>query len=104
MGVRDVLHYPHPALKAVARELAFPSDAAEAERVAGDLIDTMRSMSFTTGVAATQLGELVRIVVVDVTGHRRTTKCHGEIVLVNPALIASSGETEVGREGCLSIP
>ena len=104
MGVREVLRYPHPALKAVARPLAFPADAAEAERVAGDLLDTMRSMSFTTGVAATQLGEFVRVVVVDVTGHRRTTRCHGEIVLVNPVVIASSGETEVGREGCLSIP
>src|SRR3954451_19205974 len=95
MGVRDVLRYPHPALKAVGRELSFPADAAEAQRVTGDLLDTMRATSFTTGVAATQLGELVRIVVVDVTGHRRTTQGHGEIVLVNPALIASSGETEL---------
>jgi peptide deformylase len=104
VGVRDVLRYPHPALKAVGRELSFPADAGEATRVAGDLIDTMRSMSFTTGVAATQLGELVRVVVVDVTGHRRTTACHGEVVMVNPRVIASSGENEVGREGCLSIP
>jgi peptide deformylase len=104
VGVRDVLRYPHPALKAVGRELSFPADADEAERVAGDLLDTMSSMSFTTGVAATQLGELVRVVVVDVTGHRRTTACHGEVVLVNPAIIATSAETEVGREGCLSVP
>src|SRR3954469_8430343 len=104
MGVRDVLRYPHPALKAAGRELSFPDDAAEAERVAGDLVDTLRSMSFTTGVAATQLGELVRIVAVDVTGHRRTTTCHGELILVNPAVVSSSDESEVGREGCLSIP
>jgi peptide deformylase len=104
VGVRDVLRYPNPALKAVARPLSFPADAAEAGRVAGDLLDTMRSMSFTTGVAATQLGELVRVVVVDVTGHKRTTACHGEVVLVNPVVLATSGETEVGREGCLSLP
>src|SRR3712207_2014846 len=103
MAVREVLRYPHPALKAVGRELSFPGDTAEAERVAADLVDTMRSKSFTTGVAATQLGELVRIVAVDVTGHRRTTTCHGELVLVNPVVVASSG-AEVGREGCLSIP
>jgi peptide deformylase len=104
VGVRDVLRYPHPALKAVARPLSFPDDAGEAERVAADLLDTMGSMSFTTGVAATQLGELVRVVVVDVTGHRRTTACHGQIVLVNPAIESESEESEVGREGCLSIP
>jgi len=104
VAVREVLRYPHPALKATARELSFPDDAGEAERVAGDLLDTMRSMSFTTGVAATQLAELVRVVVVDVTGHRRTTTCHGELVLINPIVIAASAESEVGREGCLSIP
>jgi peptide deformylase len=102
--VREVLHYPHPALKATARAVELPVDGGEVERVAADLVDTMRSMSFTTGVAATQLGELVRIVAVDVTGHRRTTVCHGELVLVNPAVVSASDETEVGREGCLSIP
>ena len=104
MSVREVLRYPHPALKAVAREVSFPGDADEVARVAGDLLDTMASMSFTTGVAATQLGEMVRVVVVDVTGHRRTTVSNGQIVLVNPVLVSSSEESEVGREGCLSIP
>jgi peptide deformylase len=102
--VREVLRYPDPALKAVARPIAFPADSAGVERVAGDLLDTMRSMSFTTGVAATQLGEMVRVVAVDVTGHKRATVCHGEMVLVNPEVASASSESEVGREGCLSIP
>ena len=101
MAVREVLRYPHPALKAVAVEV---HDAAEAARVAEDLVDTMRSTSYTTGVAATQLGELVRVVAVDVTGHRRTTTCHGEFVLLNPAVVSVSDESEVGREGCMSLP
>lgn len=103
MPVREVLRYPHPALKAVGRELDHVADADEIERVVTDLVDTMRDTTFTTGVAATQLGELVRIVAVDVTGHRRTTTCHGETVLVNPVLVESAG-SEVGREGCLSLP
>ena len=101
MAVREVLQYPHPALKAVAEEVR---DAGEIGRVAGDLLDTMRATTYTTGVAATQLGELVRIVAVDVAGHRRTETCHGEFVLVNPAVVWSSEATEVGREGCLSLP
>lgn len=101
MAVREVLQYPHPALKAVADPV---DDADEVARVAGDLVDTMRATTYTTGVAATQLGELVRIVAVDVTGHRRTTTCHGEFVLVNPVVVSSSEESEVGREGCLSLP
>ena len=101
MAVREVLRFPHPALKAVADEV---HDAAEIARVADDLLDTMRATTYTTGVAATQLGELVRIVAVDVTGHKRTTACHGEFVLVNPVLRSQSDESEVGREGCLSLP
>jgi peptide deformylase len=101
VAVRDVLLFPHPALKAVASPL---EDAAEIARVAGDLLDTLRATTYTTGVAATQLGELVRLVAVDVTGHKRTTTCHGEFVLVNPVVVSSSDESEVGREGCLSLP
>jgi peptide deformylase len=101
VAVREVLRYPHPALKAVADPVDDPGQIA---RVAGDLLDTMRATSCTTGVAATQLGELVRIVAVDVTGHKRTTVCHGEFVLVNPVVVSSSEESEVGREGCMSLP
>jgi peptide deformylase len=43
------------------------------------------------------------MVVVDVTDHPKATSCHGELVLVNPRVVESSG-AEVAREGCLSIP
>jgi peptide deformylase len=101
MSVRDVLRYPHPSLKAVARSLG--PDDEEAVRVAKDLVDTMRAHPGCVGVAAPQLDELVRMVVVDVSEHRRTTIHHGLLVLVNPRIVLASG-TEVGREGCLSIP
>jgi peptide deformylase len=99
VAVREVLLYPNPALKAVADEV----DPADAGSVVTDLLDTLRDTGYTTGIAATQLGELVRVVAVDVTGHKKTTTCHGEFVLINPRLVAHSG-AEVGREGCLSIP
>jgi peptide deformylase len=102
VAVREVLRYPHPALKQTARELAT-DERDEAERVGGDLVDTMRSFPRCVGVAAPQLGELVRMVVVDVSEHPKATRSHGELVLVNPRVVLSSG-AEVGREGCLSIP
>lgn len=100
MAVREVLRAPHPALKTVADALE-PGDVAE--RVGADLLDTMRSFPRCVGIAAPQIGELVRVAVVDVTGHPKATACHGELVLVNPAVVESSG-AEVAREGCLSIP
>ena len=71
--------------------------------MAADLVDTMDSFGHCVGLAATQLGEMVRMVVVDVTGHKKATTSNGRLVLVNPRIVSSSG-AEVGREGCLSIP
>jgi peptide deformylase len=97
--IRDVLLHPHPLLTRVAA----PADPATAARVAQDLLDTMRSFGHCVGIAAPQIGEPVRVAVVDVTGHRKATTSHGELVLVNPVIVEASG-AEVGREGCLSIP
>src|SRR5436309_1352304 len=102
MTVRDVLRYPHPFLKKVARAIEG-EDRELAERVAADLVDTMKAHQRCVGVSAPQLGELVRMVVVDVTEHPRATRHHGLLVLVNPEIVLSSG-AEVAREGCLSIP
>jgi peptide deformylase len=101
VAVREVLRYPHPALKTVAAPAAL--DSPDTERAARDLLDTMRSFGHCVGLAATQLGDLTRIVVVDVTGHRKATTESGLLLLANPRTIEQDG-AEVAREGCLSIP
>jgi peptide deformylase len=63
----------------------------------------MYAFGHCVGLAATQLGEMLRIVVVDVTGHRKAASSNGRLLLVNPRIVAAEG-AEVGREGCLSIP
>jgi len=102
VAARDVLLFPHPALKKTARALGR-SGGAEAERVAADLLDTMAAHPGCVGLAAPQLDELVRLVVVDVTGHRKAATSNGLLVLVDPEVVRESG-AEVAREGCLSIP
>jgi len=101
VAVREVLRYPHPALKTVAADA--PIDDPETTRVARDLLDTMGSFDHCVGLAATQLGELTRIVAVDVTGHPKATATHGLLLLANPRVVSEEGG-EVAREGCLSIP
>jgi peptide deformylase len=104
MAVRRVLLYPHPLLKRRARELGQEDRERELiARLGADLLETMRAYPGCVGIAAPQLGELVRMVVIDVRGHRKTTACHGELVLVNPVVRSSEG-SEIAREGCLSIP
>jgi len=87
--------------RAAAR--ARRGDLETAARVAADLLDTMRSHAGCVGLAAPQLGELVRMVVVDVSEHPKATSSNGELVLCNPAVVREAG-AEVAREGCLSIP
>ena len=102
MAVRPVLRYPNPALKRDARELGA-GEVEEAQRVAGDLVDTMRSFPGCVGLAAPQLAELVRMVAVDVSEHPKATTSHGLLMLVNPRVVREEGAV-VAREGCLSIP
>ena len=102
MAVRDILRYPHPALKTVAAPAAEAGRAA-VERVANDLLETMRANQRCVGLAAPQIGELVRIAAVDLTGHAKATTCRGLLLLADPVIVRSTG-AEVGREGCFSIP
>lgn len=60
-----------------------------------DMIDTMRAADG-VGLAAPQVGVLRRVVVIE-------TPNEGLIELINPKIIAYSGEQET-EEGCLSVP
>jgi peptide deformylase len=98
--LRDVLVHPDPRLKQTARRL---EPGEQPQRIATDLVDTMRGGPRTVGLAAPQIGEGVRIVVVDCSTHPKATVNHGLLVLLNPVVVAAEG-SEIGREGCLSIP
>ena len=100
--IREVLVHPDPRLKQTARVLA-PHETDLATWIADDLVDTMRGGPRTVGVAAPQIGELVRLVVVDCSMHPKATVEHGLLALVNPVVVRAEG-AEIGREGCLSIP
>jgi peptide deformylase len=79
-------------------------EPGEAAAAAADLLDTMRAHPGCVGLAAPQIGAPVRVIAVDVRGHRRAPRsCHGELVLLNPRVAWARGG-EVAREGCLSIP
>lgn len=97
--IRPVLRFPDPRLKAACA----PATPAEASRVAQDLLDTMRAHPRCVGLAASQIGELVRVAVVDVRWHPLAGAHNGTLLLVNAAIEERAGG-DVGREGCLSLP
>ena len=85
------------------KQVAAPAQSGDAEAIGRDLVDTMRSFEHCVGVAAPQIGELARVVAVDVRGHPKAETDNGLLVLVNPRIVEAEG-SEVAREGCLSIP
>jgi peptide deformylase len=101
LTVREIRIYPDPVLKQVALAVGVIDDRAR--RLATDLVDTMRAHERCVGVAANQIGELLRCICVDVTGHSKARSSNGLIVLFDPEIVSAQG-AEVAREGCLSLP
>ena len=101
MAVRPVLRLPEAVLKEPATAVGAIDDAAR--QLATDLVDTMRASPACVGLAAPQIGVGRRAFVVDVSGHKKVTHCHGEVVLFDPEVLLAHGPV-VGREGCMSVP
>jgi peptide deformylase len=97
---RDVLRYPHPTLKTPAAPVAPGPDA---ERLAAELVATMRASPACVGIAAPQIGVGARAFALDVSQHKRAKSGHGLVVMINPAIVERDGR-EVMREGCMSLP
>ncbi|GHV50487.1 peptide deformylase [Deltaproteobacteria bacterium] len=92
----EILTYPNPMLARQAKPVK--EITAEMKRLAANMAETMYACEG-IGLAAPQVGVLLRIIVVDVTGPETRT---GLLVLVNPELTLLGEEAET-EEGCLSV-
>jgi peptide deformylase len=101
MAVREVLVYPDPRLKEIAEDVEEIND--KVQQVIDDLVDTMESSGHSTGIAATQIGENLRIVVADASKNKKCDNHHGRLVLINPEIMKWEGMLSF-REGCMSVP
>jgi len=101
MSVLPVVRLPDPVLKRRAAPVGEIND--EVRRLGADLVETMRASPACVGLAAPQVGVTLRVLCVDVTGHRKARSCHGTVVLVDPEVVAT-GPPASGREGCMSVP
>jgi peptide deformylase len=103
MAVLDIITYPDVRLKQVADEVkSFDSELSEFIQ---NLEETMAAGLGGVGIAATQVGVMQRIVIVNVSTYPKIKKAkhHGHIILVNPEIIDWQGMKK-GREGCMSVP
>jgi peptide deformylase len=98
MSIRPILLLPDPRLKLVSTPIAEVDDAVRS--LAASMFDTMYEAPG-IGLAAIQIGEPIRLVVIDVA---RKDEGRQPLTLVNPEIVWSSPESSIYEEGCLSIP
>ncbi len=103
MTVLDIITYPDARLKQVAEEVTS-FDSALSEFIK-KLDETMITGPGGVGIAATQVGVMQRIVIVDVSNYPKLKKAkhHGHLILINPEILDWQGMKK-GREGCMSVP
>ena len=95
MALLNILHFPDPRLRTVAKPVT--EFDAELKQFVSDMFETMYEAPG-IGLAATQVDRHIRLLVLDVSDARNRPRC-----LINPEIIQSDGEEEMD-EGCLSVP
>ncbi|MEP6955125.1 MAG: peptide deformylase [Solirubrobacteraceae bacterium] len=106
MSVRPIVTVGDPVLRARAREVTAEELRTPAvQGLIDDLIDTMRAAGG-AGLAANQIGELLRVAVVEVDDNPRYPYKPPIplTVVVNPVIEPVGAETVEINEGCLSVP
>jgi peptide deformylase len=110
--IREIVHYDAPVLRGKGREVGEITPAIRT--LIADLLDSMHSVRG-VGLAAQQIGEVLQVAVIDVTGIKeRPSKMwiggkpvdpeeFMPLVLINPVLKPTKTKV-VGHEGCLSFP
>lgn len=94
LALAQIRQYPDPVLRLKAQEVeAFDADLAQLVERMIQLMQQARGV----GLAANQVGILRRVVVLQAADEAEPR------VLVNPAIVDRSDETEEDTEGCLSL-
>jgi peptide deformylase len=95
MALLPILRYPDKRLHQRAAPVARVDDRIR--KLIKDMAETMYAAPG-VGLAATQVDVHLRVIVIDISD------THDQLhVLVNPELMAASGEADA-EEGCLSVP
>ncbi len=101
MAEREIVTLPQGILRRKARKVTdFGPDL---QALADDMVDTMR-VAPGVGLAAPQVGESLRLIVVEYGDDEDEEVPPRLYVMANPEITRTSEETLPGAEGCLSIP
>ena len=91
---KEIVKYPNSILRKKCEEVKEITE--DIKKLGQEMMTIIMTENQGLGLAAPQIGELKRIIIV------QTEK--GPEVFVNPEIIKNSKKTETGEEGCLSFP
>jgi len=101
MAILDIVTFPEPSLRLKAKQVTkFDS---ELQTLVESMFETMRDAPG-VGLAAPQIGQSLRLVVVEYTDDEDENARPKKYVLVNPEIVKRSEEMVTDIEGCLSLP
>ena len=107
MSVLEIVTVGDPVLRERAREVTAEELRSDAvQRLIDDMIETKRAAAG-AGIAANQVGETLRIAIVEVEAGNPRYPYKPPVpltVLVNPVLEPAGDATTEINEGCLSVP
>lgn len=107
MSVRAIVTAGHPVLRERAPELSLEElRSPRIQALIDDLIETRRA-AHGAGLAANQIGEAVRVAVIEVEAGNPRYPYKPPValtVIVNPRIEPLDDERFVVNEGCLSVP
>ncbi|MCP3672904.1 MAG: peptide deformylase [Gammaproteobacteria bacterium] len=95
MALLHILRYPHPSLREKAQPITVFDESIT--NLAKNMLETMYEAPG-IGLAATQVHEAKRLLVIDVSENKDKP-----LYILNPQLVDKSGEID-NKEGCLSFP
>jgi peptide deformylase len=95
--VRTILHYPDKRLREKGKPIAAVTP--ELRKLIDDMAETMYAAPG-VGLAATQIGELLQLFIIDIADNDEPSDLR---VFINPEILESTGEI-TWQEGCLSFP
>ena len=98
MAIRDILTVPHPLLKKVSEPVETVDD--ELRALMDDMLETMYDAPG-IGLAAPQVGALLRVIVVDCAKDGDKPEPYR---IANPEILWTSDDSVTYNEGCLSLP
>jgi peptide deformylase len=101
MTIREIVTLPDPILRRRARPVADFGPAFQ--ELVDDMIETMR-LAPGVGLAAPQVGVPLQVFVAEWGDDEDDEAPKKTYVFANPEIKRSSRDTEMGVEGCLSIP